>query len=110
MYVFFVDLFYNQILSWALYFFFASFAQVLPWATCGNEWNTGSCVGAYDEITDAQELSQFLHCNAATSTASNYTTNLTSDTIQHISPCLRNVVGLELSNGTNLTVAEVIST
>ncbi|XP_046544985.1 sodium-dependent dopamine transporter-like [Haliotis rubra] len=30
--------------SWYLYFFFNSFLNPLPWSTCGNYWNTPSCV------------------------------------------------------------------
>ncbi|XP_048236740.1 sodium- and chloride-dependent creatine transporter 1-like [Haliotis rufescens] len=30
--------------SWYLYYFFNSFFNPLPWSTCGNPWNTPSCV------------------------------------------------------------------
>ncbi|GAV03991.1 hypothetical protein RvY_14340-1 [Ramazzottius varieornatus] len=107
---FFVDLFYNQILSWALYFFFASFAQILPWATCGNEWNTDSCVGAYDEITDTQELSQILHCKSSPSSSQNYViSNVTIETVQQISTCLRNAVGFSNATNVTVTIADVAS-
>ena len=40
-----VCIYYNVILAWALYFMFASFTTgELPWASCGNEWNTPGCV------------------------------------------------------------------
>lgn len=43
---FFTDFFYNVIISWALYYLFASFNKVLPWTTCG-EWSTESCFSGH---------------------------------------------------------------
>ena len=40
---FYVDFYYNVIIAYALYYFFASFNPVLPWSTCTNEWNTKYC-------------------------------------------------------------------
>ncbi|XP_072047524.1 sodium-dependent dopamine transporter-like isoform X2 [Amphiura filiformis] len=40
---FYVDFYYNVIISYALYYFFASFTPVLPWSTCTNKWNTEFC-------------------------------------------------------------------
>ncbi|XP_053201080.1 sodium-dependent dopamine transporter-like [Panonychus citri] len=40
---FYVDFYYNVIIAWALYFFFASFATELPWTRCNNYWNTINC-------------------------------------------------------------------
>lgn len=39
-----VDFYYNVIIAWALYFFFASFTQKLPWTSCNNDWNTENCM------------------------------------------------------------------
>ena len=33
-----------MILGWALFYMFASFTSVLPWSSCGNEWNTENCI------------------------------------------------------------------
>ncbi|EDV22242.1 uncharacterized protein TRIADDRAFT_29421, partial [Trichoplax adhaerens] len=41
---FFVAIYYVVILAWILYFLFASFIAPLPWTTCGNPWNTPSCL------------------------------------------------------------------
>lgn len=33
---------YIVILAWAFFYLFSSFSAELPWATCGNDWNTGN--------------------------------------------------------------------
>lgn len=38
-----VGLYYNVIVSWCLYFLFASMTDKLPWDSCGNPWNTPFC-------------------------------------------------------------------
>ncbi|XP_076818625.1 sodium-dependent proline transporter-like [Clavelina lepadiformis] len=41
---FFVVIYYNVIIAWALYYLFASFQSVLPWThPCGQEWNSMTC-------------------------------------------------------------------
>ncbi|KAL7390521.1 hypothetical protein ABVT39_022776 [Epinephelus coioides] len=35
---------YIVIMAWAFFYLFSSFSADLPWATCGNEWNTDACV------------------------------------------------------------------
>ena len=39
-----VAVYYNIVVSWALYFLYATFTQLpdLPWSTCDNAWNTQS--------------------------------------------------------------------
>ena len=62
-----VCIYYNVILAWALYFMFASFTTgELPWASCGNEWNTPGCVrrgvsnpNATSNVTSAVANSSF---------------------------------------------------
>lgn len=39
-----VNIYYNVLNTYALYFLFASITNELPWATCGHEWNTKYCV------------------------------------------------------------------
>ncbi|XP_005096200.2 sodium- and chloride-dependent creatine transporter 1 [Aplysia californica] len=41
--VFFLNCYYNVILSWAFYYFFSSFTSELPWEKCGHSWNTANC-------------------------------------------------------------------
>ncbi|XP_033122713.1 sodium-dependent dopamine transporter-like [Anneissia japonica] len=55
---FFVDFFYNVIIGYAFYYFFASFnLNGVPWATCNNTWNTDACylptVGFSENDTNA---------------------------------------------------------
>ncbi|MGH0163471.1 UNVERIFIED_CONTAM: hypothetical protein FKN15_050063 [Acipenser sinensis] len=38
------SIYYIIILAWALFYFFHSFSSELPWASCRNTWNTGTCV------------------------------------------------------------------
>ncbi|KAI9548150.1 hypothetical protein NQZ68_010369 [Dissostichus eleginoides] len=35
---------YIVIIAWAFFYLFSSFSADLPWATCGHEWNTESCL------------------------------------------------------------------
>lgn len=43
---FFTDFFYNVIISWALYYLFASFSSKLPWTECG-DWSTEQCFSGH---------------------------------------------------------------
>ncbi len=40
---FFVTIYYNIIIAWCLFYFFASFRKKLQWSDCGNWWNTARC-------------------------------------------------------------------
>ena len=39
-----VNLYYNILVAYILYYFFASMASEVPWANCENAWNTFRCV------------------------------------------------------------------
>ncbi|XP_018602395.1 sodium- and chloride-dependent GABA transporter 2-like isoform X2 [Scleropages formosus] len=38
------SIYYIIILAWAFFYLFSSFSSKLPWASCGNYWNTATCV------------------------------------------------------------------
>ncbi|XP_048872468.1 sodium- and chloride-dependent GABA transporter 2-like isoform X2 [Brienomyrus brachyistius] len=38
------SIYYIIILAWAFFYLFSSFSSPLPWSTCGNFWNTATCV------------------------------------------------------------------
>ncbi|KAL7673665.1 hypothetical protein ACOME3_008518 [Neoechinorhynchus agilis] len=39
-------MYYNTIISWAVYYFFSSFRSEVPWKRCGHEWNSQCCLDA----------------------------------------------------------------
>lgn len=41
---FYTGLYYNTIISWAVFFFVESFTDVLPWTNCNNTWNNANCL------------------------------------------------------------------
>ncbi|KAK6485297.1 sodium- and chloride-dependent creatine transporter 1-like isoform X1 [Huso huso] len=45
--VFFCNTYYIMILVWGLYYLLHSFTDPLPWATCGNTWNTANCTRVF---------------------------------------------------------------
>jgi solute carrier family 6 GABA transporter-like protein 6/8/11/12/13 len=46
-----MNVYYAVILAWSLRYFFASMASELPWATCGNDWNTLNCLEYTKNVT-----------------------------------------------------------
>lgn len=58
-----VSIFYNVVLAYCLYFFFASFTSRLPWIGCSNSWNTRLCSEIYDEcIADGGIVTDDKNC------------------------------------------------
>jgi len=49
-----MGMYYNTVISWAVYFFMASFTNELPWSSCDHPWNTNSCtlVGPTANVTN----------------------------------------------------------
>ena len=54
-----VGLYYNVVIGWCLYYFFASFSLRLPWMHCSNPWNTPNCSAA--TVVLSKEESQHYH-------------------------------------------------
>ncbi|CAL1540559.1 unnamed protein product [Lymnaea stagnalis] len=38
-----ISIYYNMIIAWTIYYFFASFAEELPWGYCG-DWSSKNCL------------------------------------------------------------------
>ncbi|XP_067944082.1 sodium- and chloride-dependent taurine transporter-like [Watersipora subatra] len=49
--LFLLNCYYNVILSWALYYLFASFSKVVPWSHCDHDWNTEHCTTDWSKFT-----------------------------------------------------------
>lgn len=78
---YYLNVYYAVILAWSLRYFFASMSPQLPWATCGNGWNTEHCFvfGSDSNVTSgamAAVNSSFL--NASQTTAINSTKRISS--------------------------------
>ncbi|XP_056380747.1 sodium- and chloride-dependent creatine transporter 1-like [Hyla sarda] len=69
--VFFCNTYYIMILVWGLYYLVHSFTNTLPWATCGNPWNTKECTEVF--LVD--------HCSNET------TTNDTNSSVMYNISC-----------------------
>jgi hypothetical protein len=57
----FVGLYYNILVSYILYFFFASMNSELPWKDCDNHWNTERCI-TLDQMANKSWLGDYLNC------------------------------------------------
>ncbi|XP_063966349.1 sodium- and chloride-dependent neutral and basic amino acid transporter B(0+)-like [Lytechinus pictus] len=58
-----VSIFYNVVLAYCLYYFFASFTSRLPWIGCSNDWNTRLCSEIYDEcLADGGIVTEDRNC------------------------------------------------
>lgn len=53
-------IYYNGVLSWIIYYLYSSFTGDLPWATCGNWWNTPTCT------SHSSSTNSTLLCNSST--------------------------------------------
>merc|ERR1719369_2244042 len=40
---FFIGVYYNMILAWAIFYLASSFTDHLPWTSCDNWWNSEAC-------------------------------------------------------------------
>lgn len=48
---FMVGIYYNMIISWTLYYFFASMTKKLPWEFCDEWWNTALCASVRGSVS-----------------------------------------------------------
>jgi len=56
-----ITVYYNVIVAWCMYYFFASMTDKLPWVGCDNEWNTPRC---FDHTT--MNRSDYINQSTAT--------------------------------------------
>ncbi|XP_072017749.1 sodium- and chloride-dependent neutral and basic amino acid transporter B(0+)-like [Amphiura filiformis] len=54
-----VAIYYNVIITYTIYYFFASFARVLPWVGCHHDFNTLYCSDLYQVCVDAGGIVTF---------------------------------------------------
>ncbi|KAF5403474.1 Sodium- and chloride-dependent taurine transporter [Paragonimus heterotremus] len=50
-------IYYQIVVSHAMYFLMASFTSYLPWTDCSNEWNTANCYDGLNSTTNQSMLS-----------------------------------------------------
>lgn len=69
---FLVTIYYNVIIAWCLFYFFASFRRKLPWSDCGNWWNTDSCsnAGSFCNVEDFEDYISY--CLDASKNSTNF--------------------------------------
>ncbi|XP_078468415.1 sodium- and chloride-dependent creatine transporter 1-like [Lampetra planeri] len=68
--LFFSNIYYIMVLTWAMYYLLHCFGATVPWSTCSNEWNTPACAvhfqhqRCYNYSDDANETSPALATTA----------------------------------------------
>lgn len=63
-----MGMYYNTIISWAVYYLMASFENPLPWTSCNNTWNTENCLllqnrahsPSNDSVSPAEEFLKYV--------------------------------------------------
>ncbi|KAL6099097.1 uncharacterized protein ACO6RY_18086 [Pungitius sinensis] len=51
-------IYYNVVITWALYYLFSSFQAPLPWQNCNNTWNTPNCTNIATNSSFSSTASQ----------------------------------------------------
>ncbi|KAH0630785.1 hypothetical protein JD844_003992 [Phrynosoma platyrhinos] len=71
----FVTIYYNVIIGYSLYYLFASFQSVLPWANCDPEWADDTCskLPIVSECNATMEDGTLIHANYTWVTSQNLT-------------------------------------
>ena len=91
------SLYYVMVVTWTLYYLGNSFMSPLPWATCGNYWNTDDC---------SDDTMKFIH-NGNTSSNFNNTTdssmfsNLSLDVTTKMTSFNKTVIDSSLPNASD---------
>ena len=54
-----VSIYYSVLMTYIIYFFFASMTDTLPWQHCENDWNTDLCLTT-DQVANKTFLEEYL--------------------------------------------------
>ena len=55
-----VSIYYSVLMTYIIYFFFASMTDKLPWQDCDNSWNTCQCLTT-DQVANETYLQLYLN-------------------------------------------------
>nr|AGS83414.1 sert [Schmidtea mediterranea]AHB51758.1 serotonin transporter [Schmidtea mediterranea]AKN21424.1 slc6a-4 [Schmidtea mediterranea] len=69
--------YYNTIMAWSLYYLVESIQEKLPWTSCGNPWNTNSCITLEDKINFSRSYRPIYKTIIINNTVLNITVNET---------------------------------
>lgn len=84
-----ISIYYNVILSWALYYLAMSFKDPIPWNNCNNSWNTADCyirsrASDFSEIhantTNGTNTTMFQFISTIPTTTANVTFGILNET------------------------------
>ncbi|XP_013390656.1 sodium- and chloride-dependent glycine transporter 1 [Lingula anatina] len=84
-----MGLYYNVIIAYCIYYFFASMTANLPWSSCGNPWNTKDCLEVGQGVsTNTTNMTTTVSSAVTTTASSSMTTMLmnATNTSSRISP------------------------
>lgn len=96
--LFLLNIYYIVILAWALLYLFFSFQSPLPWASCGNKWNTANCISIIkSNATKGAKFTNMLGMDVNSSEARRYdsTVEFWENRILQITDGIDNVGGLQ---------------
>ncbi|KAK7487842.1 hypothetical protein BaRGS_00020889, partial [Batillaria attramentaria] len=51
-----ISLYYNVVISYVLFYLYASLTSVLPWTSCDNDWNTPHCIGFHHHQNTSDDV------------------------------------------------------
>ncbi|XP_076457390.1 sodium- and chloride-dependent glycine transporter 1-like [Babylonia areolata] len=63
-----IAVYYNMIIAWTLYYFFASFAKTLPWSVCG-PWSSEGCLEDRSGISNCTQFGGLWYNNSCVTNA-----------------------------------------
>lgn len=58
---FLVSIYYQVILAYTIFYLFSSLTSILPWASCGHQWNTDNCTDRMQDFNATFNISSLLN-------------------------------------------------